>query len=179
MGKPAYFVGPWDLNRGFPCIPPSPEDGTVVLVESVAKGRALPFHRQKLVLVLSALHHFADELRDAGYDVDLRNAPSYVEGIRAHVEARGSTAIVAMAPRRSILDSVALVLLILELRKRVRRRAGNAVASRPETFDIELARHPFQSKCRRKVNRREIQPLCDSRGPGAGDTCCGIVRTLG
>ena len=95
MSRPAYFIGPWDLDRGLGCVPDTPETGTVVMVESVAKGSALPFHRHKLVMVLSAMHHFADELRADGYDVDFRTAPTYVEGIAAHVREQDSTEIVA------------------------------------------------------------------------------------
>ena len=98
-GRPAYFVGPWDLNRDLACLPATPGDGTVVLVESRAKGSALPYHRQKLVLVLSALHHFADELAAAGHEVEIINAETYVEGLRVHVREHRSEKIVALAPR--------------------------------------------------------------------------------
>jgi (6-4)DNA photolyase len=76
----------------------------VLLVESQAKGSALPYHRQKLVLVLSAMHHFAQELRDAGYEVHLENAASYAEGIRAKVAELGSAKVVALEPREWGLD---------------------------------------------------------------------------
>ena len=69
-----YFVGPWDLNRDLACVPDDPADGVVLLVESRAKGSALPWHRKKLALVLSAIRHFAEELRAAGYRVELVNA---------------------------------------------------------------------------------------------------------
>ncbi len=98
-GRPAYFVGPWDLNRDLSCVPQRPADGTVVLVESRAKSQALPYHRKKLVFVLSAMHHFAAELREAGFDVHIVNASTYVEGIASHVESHGSTCIVALEPR--------------------------------------------------------------------------------
>lgn len=99
MSRPAFFVAPWDLNRALACVPDDPAAGTVVLVESVAKGSALPYHRKKLVLVLSAMHHFAAELRADGYDVTIVNAPTYVEGIRRHVEARGASEVRCMWPR--------------------------------------------------------------------------------
>jgi len=97
--RATYFVGPWDLHLDLACVPSSPDLGRVVLVESVAKGRALPYHRKKLVLVLSALHHFAQTLRERGYEVDVINAPTYVEGIRRRVEAHGSSEVIAMLPR--------------------------------------------------------------------------------
>ncbi|MFT6395493.1 MAG: deoxyribodipyrimidine photolyase-related protein [Bradymonadia bacterium] len=99
MTKPAFFIGPWDLHRDLACVPNLPADGSVLFVESVAKGQAMPYHRQKLVLVLAAQHHFAEELRAEGYDVTIVNAATYVEGIAAHVAERGSSKVVAMQPR--------------------------------------------------------------------------------
>ena len=99
MTKPAYFVGPWDLNKELPCVPSSKDAGTVVLVESIAKGSALPYHRKKLVLVVSAMRHFAKELEDDGYEVSVVKAKSYVDGIRKHVESNRSSEVIAMQPR--------------------------------------------------------------------------------
>ncbi|MBX3246278.1 MAG: cryptochrome/photolyase family protein [Myxococcales bacterium] len=103
-GAPAFFVGPWDLNRVFSCVPDDPGDGTVVLIESEAKGAALPWHAKKLVLVLSAMRHFAAELEAAGYDVAVIRAPTYLDGIRAHVGARGSREVHALRPREHAID---------------------------------------------------------------------------
>jgi deoxyribodipyrimidine photolyase-related protein len=103
-GAPAYFVGPWDLHRGYPCVPPSPDAGTVVLVESEAKGAALPWHAKKLVLVLSAMRHFAAELERDGFDVTVLRAPDYLEGIRRHVQDRRSSEVHAMRPREHAID---------------------------------------------------------------------------
>lgn len=103
--KPLYFVGPWDLNCELACVPRRPEDGSVALIESVAKSRALPYHGQKLVLVLSAMHHFAAELRERGYTVHLISAPSYVEGLQRLVVEQRSSRIVAMKPREWGLQS--------------------------------------------------------------------------
>ena len=99
MSRPAFFVGPSDLDRRLSCVPQHPDEGTVLLVESVAKGRALPWHRKKLVLVLSAMRHFAAELRADGFDVEIRRAPTCAEGIRRHVAARGSSHVIALLPR--------------------------------------------------------------------------------
>jgi len=79
-----WFVGPWELSSATAVLPPAPDAGRVLLVESTSKGAALPYHRKKLVLVLSALRHLRDELRARGFEVDHRVAPSYAEGIRDH-----------------------------------------------------------------------------------------------
>jgi deoxyribodipyrimidine photolyase-related protein len=94
-----HFVGPWDLDRRLPCVPRAPGDGPVVLVESRAKSSALPYHRQKLVLVLSAMHHFAEALRRDGFDVEVVQARSYVDGLAEVSRRRGASRIVAMRPR--------------------------------------------------------------------------------
>jgi deoxyribodipyrimidine photolyase-related protein len=93
-----WFVGPWELSSATALLPPSPADGRVLLVESTDKGDALPWHRWKLVLVLSALRHFAEQLRRAGYRVDHRVARSYAEGIRAHVAEYGPSEVIIQEP---------------------------------------------------------------------------------
>lgn len=98
-GRPLYFVGPWDLNSELACVPRKPGDGVVVLIESVAKSQALPYHRQKLVLVLSAMHHFAAELRAQGHEVQVLSAPTYVAGLQRLTQQHNPSKVMAMAPR--------------------------------------------------------------------------------
>ncbi len=104
MSRPAYFIGPWDLDRRLSCVPKDPADGTIVMVESIGKSRALPYHKKKLVLVLSAMRHFAEALRADGFDVSIVRARSYAAGIRRHVEAHQSSAVIALAPREWGID---------------------------------------------------------------------------
>jgi deoxyribodipyrimidine photolyase-related protein len=47
-----------------------PAEDIVVMLEVAAEGSYVPHHRQKIVMVLSAMRHFAAELREAGYRVD-------------------------------------------------------------------------------------------------------------
>jgi deoxyribodipyrimidine photolyase-related protein len=56
----------------------------VLLVQSAAALRAKRFHRQKLHLVLVAMRHFADDLRERGMPVDLVSADSLHEGLQRH-----------------------------------------------------------------------------------------------
>lgn len=92
-----WFVGPWELSSATALLPP-PGEGRVLLVESTGKGSALPYHRKKLVLVLSALRHFRDELREHGHLVDHRVAESYAAGIRAHAREFGPSEVVVQEP---------------------------------------------------------------------------------
>ena len=41
----------------------------VILIESPNYAKARPYHRQKLVLIWSAMRHFAEELRHKGYTI--------------------------------------------------------------------------------------------------------------
>ncbi len=61
----------------------------VVLIESLARLNQRPYHRRKLVLLISAMRHYAAELRAAGYEVDLRRAPDFLSGLRDHVATFG------------------------------------------------------------------------------------------
>lgn len=68
----------------------NPGETTVLMVESRARGGHLRYHRHKLVLVFSAMRHFADELRRAGWRVDYRRleeTATFLDGLRAHVGA--------------------------------------------------------------------------------------------
>ncbi len=76
----------------------SPDDTRVLLVVSDAKLRERRWHRQKLHLVLSAMRHFAAELHRAGYEVDLRRAPTMREGFQWHVDSHDPDHVRAMEP---------------------------------------------------------------------------------
>jgi deoxyribodipyrimidine photolyase-related protein len=60
-------------------------ESVVFMAESLARARRIPYHKQKLVLVWSAMRHFADELRKDGYEVDYYEAqPNLKKALRAH-----------------------------------------------------------------------------------------------
>jgi deoxyribodipyrimidine photolyase-related protein len=99
-----HFVGPWDLNASLACVPSEPGAHPVVLVESLARGAALPWHRQKLVLVLSAMRHFAAELRAAGHEVLEVRADDYLAGIAEAARCTGATRARALRPRDHGID---------------------------------------------------------------------------
>ncbi|MEM8925802.1 MAG: cryptochrome/photolyase family protein [Actinomycetota bacterium] len=75
-----------------------PGDCRVLLVESTAKLSSKSWHRQRLHLVLSAMAHFADELRAEGFEVDHRCAPTLAYGVRAHCDAFDVEQVRAMTP---------------------------------------------------------------------------------
>ncbi len=57
-----------------------PEEAGLILIESHAKGRNRPYHKKKVLVVLSNMRHFALEQQARGVMVAYRNAPeSYGE----------------------------------------------------------------------------------------------------
>lgn len=75
-------VLPWDLDPRLGAFPRRPGDGQLLVLESRAKPHALPFHRQKLTMLVSALRHFVAERRAAGFHVEHRVADDYGTGVR-------------------------------------------------------------------------------------------------
>ena len=75
-----------------------PGDCRVLLVESETKIGSKRWHRQRLHLVLSAMRHFAAELRAEGFEVDHRTAPTLADGLRAHADEFNVERVIAMEP---------------------------------------------------------------------------------
>ena len=97
------------LNRSVgPLADREPGDCRVLLVESETKLRSKTWHRQRRHVVVSAMRHFAAELRAEGFDVDYRRAPTLAAGLRAHVDETGVDRVIAMEPMsydgRAMLD---------------------------------------------------------------------------
>lgn len=81
----------------------TPDRTRVVMVESRALLHGAPHHAQKLVAILSAMRHFAAELRADGFDVayvrhDADEAEDLGMALAAHVQAFGPAEITAMRP---------------------------------------------------------------------------------
>lgn len=83
-------VGPLASRNGGDC--------RVLLVTSKAKVDSKRWHRQRLHLVLSAMNHFADELRAEGFEVDHRQAKTLRAGLSAHRAEHQVSRVVAMEP---------------------------------------------------------------------------------
>ncbi len=70
----------------------------VLLVQSSTQLGARRWHRQRLHLVLSAMAHFADELRSGGFEVDHRSASTLEDGLRGHLEDFDVSGVFASEP---------------------------------------------------------------------------------
>lgn len=108
MSKPlprATVVLPWDLHPSQSAFPKTPREGSLVVLESRAKANALPFHRQKLAMVVSALRHFTEERRAAGFHVEHVVADDYASGIREYARKEKPRELHMMAPREWAIDA--------------------------------------------------------------------------
>ncbi len=66
--------------------PAQRHERVVVMIESLGRVRAHRYHKQKVALVLSAMRHYVEALRAAGWTVDYREADSFTAGLQAHVK---------------------------------------------------------------------------------------------
>lgn len=97
-------VLPWDLDARLAAFPRNPHEGSLLVLETRAKVSALPWHRQKLTLVVSALRHFVEAQRAAGFHVEHRVADDYARGIEQFAAWANPTALRIMAPREHAID---------------------------------------------------------------------------
>ena len=99
MTRPTIWILGDQLNRSIaPLADRTPEDCRILLVESTAKRASKRWHVQRLHLVLSAMRHFAEELRAEGFEVDHRVAATLPAGVRAHVAEFDVDQVIAMEP---------------------------------------------------------------------------------
>ncbi len=64
----------------------SKSECVILMIESFTWARRLPYHKQKITLVWSAMRHFADELRTLGYTVDYYHGqPDYQTALKSHI----------------------------------------------------------------------------------------------
>lgn len=86
-GESAWILGD-QLDREAPALADArPGVTRILLVESRAAIEGRRWHRQRLHLVLAAMRRFARRLRDEGFEVDHRTAPTLAAGLAAHREA--------------------------------------------------------------------------------------------
>ena len=69
----------------------------ILLIESQERMRKQPYQRKKLVLLLSAMRHYADDLRRQGFTVDLIKAENFEDGLRQHKDQHRPANLVTMS----------------------------------------------------------------------------------
>ena len=74
------------------------QETPVIAIESAAFARSRPYHRQKLVLVWSAMRHFARDLQDAGWPVTYEIADEFEAPLRAWIAQQEIDELLVMEP---------------------------------------------------------------------------------
>lgn len=134
----------------------------VVVVESEAKLRSLPFHRQKLHLVLTAMRKFAAELGERGIEVDYRRCGSLAEGLDEHRAAHEPARVVALEPNslggRSLLKRLDVQLV-----------PGTLFLTHPDEFaEWAEGRKLLRMEDFYRSQRRRHEVLMDGDEPAGG-----------
>ena len=70
----------------------------VIFIESLRHAQELPYHLQKLVLVWSAMRHFAQELEQAGWSVTYKIAEDFHSPLIEWIEQNKITELRVMSP---------------------------------------------------------------------------------
>jgi len=87
------------LNRSLGALRTAdPSTHRILLVESSAKLASKRWHRQRAHFVLASMRRFAQEMRDAGFDVDHRRSPSLRQGVTDHVAEFSPSEVIATEP---------------------------------------------------------------------------------
>jgi deoxyribodipyrimidine photolyase-related protein len=73
-------------------------DTPVILIESFRHVQERSYHRQKLVLVWSAMRHFAEELRQAGWSVTYKIAEDFEAPLQHWIQTEGIDELRVMSP---------------------------------------------------------------------------------
>lgn len=76
----------------------APGEARVLVIESQAKLTSKRWHVQRAHLVISAMRHFVEELRTAGFEVDHRRADTLWAGLDEHAAQFGPTSVTATEP---------------------------------------------------------------------------------
>ncbi len=70
----------------------------VLMIESTGIGQQRPYHPHRLMFVYSAMRHFRDRLRDAGYTVEYYQVESMADGLTQYFEQHPDDQLLAMRP---------------------------------------------------------------------------------
>ncbi|NEQ99156.1 MAG: cryptochrome/photolyase family protein [Cyanothece sp. SIO2G6] len=138
----------------------------VILIESQHHVKQRPYHKQKLVLVWSAMRHFAEELKAAGWSVTYAIAPDFMSPLTQWVVDHHITELRVMEPNDRPL---AQFLDGLELGCEIVRSPNNHFLWSRKAFDQWASRRKgllMESFYREGRKRYEI--LMDGKDPVGG-----------
>ena len=99
MGKETVWVLGDQLDRrGQALAVADPATHRILMVESLGKLASKNWHIQRAHFVVASMRRFAEELRDAGFEVDYRRAESLQQGLADHRKQFAPVRVAAMEP---------------------------------------------------------------------------------
>jgi deoxyribodipyrimidine photolyase-related protein len=88
----------WSQQAALASCDRNSQDTPVILIESWHYAKQRPYHRQKLVLIWSAMRHFAEELRSDGWSVTYEIAEDFEAPLVAWIKKNKITELRVMTP---------------------------------------------------------------------------------
>jgi deoxyribodipyrimidine photolyase-related protein len=152
MGVGLWILGDqlWTGGAAFQSIDPATP---IVLIESLAHIRVRPYHQQKLVLIWSAMRHFAQELRDRGYTVEYYEAEDFQTPLQTWVAQHHITEIRIMAPvDKPFAQSLSRLPLPIQIRENDQFLWTATAFCAWATGRKRLLMEDFYRECRKRFN---------------------------
>jgi deoxyribodipyrimidine photolyase-related protein len=142
-------------------------DEPVLMIESEAFARKLPYHPHKLALVFAAMRHLRDDLRAAGREVRYRRVETFGDGLDAHFDAHPGDDLIVARPASERAAG--------RLRGMVENRGGTLTFARNPTFLSTTEQFgawtdgpPYTHETFYRAIRRETGYLMDGNDPVGG-----------
>lgn len=86
-----------DVHPAIAAAQASGEEIRVVMIENWLRAARLPYHRQKITLIFSAMRHYAQRLEARGINVDYMRSDDVGAALNQHLAASNSTHLYTMA----------------------------------------------------------------------------------
>ena len=144
------------------------EQPLLIFIESKAKGSSLPYHKKKLVYVLSSMRHFAIECAEAGYPVLYHSTETWYE--------EAVSDLLQEYPELSLMMMSASEWDTREQQHNVRKKFENRVEIIPNTFflaDVDDYKDKIAPGYRMEYFYRDMRRttgyLMDGKDPEGGE----------
>ena len=147
---------------------------TVLMMEVTEEGTYVPHHKQKIVLVLSAMRHFADELRLRGVAVDYialdasGNTGALTSEVQRAAERHRPDRLVLTEPGEWRVQKMVETWSVLTGRPVEVRPDNRFFASRARFADWAHGRRTWRMEHFYRKMRREHAILMDGEQPAGG-----------
>ncbi len=140
----------------------------VVMIESREFGRRRPYHPHRLVFVYSAMRHFRDRLREAGYTVEYITAKTMRAGLEEYFATYPDDELVAMRPtNHGTADRLSAA--VDAAGGDVTWHPHEGFLTTPETFDEWMGEPPFKHETFYRHVRRKTGYLMKEGDPVGGE----------